>query len=46
MEYNYLSEDQKARETLYIVCELNHTLSEDDQKLFHDSKEDFDRLFS
>lgn len=44
--FNYLSEDKEARDVLYLVCLNNENLSDEDQKLMHDSREQWERLFS
>ena len=45
LEYNYLSEDAKAREILFNVCLLNQNMDSKDQKLFHQSVEKWNLLF-
>ena len=44
--FNYLSEDKEARDVLYLVCLNNENLSDEDQKVMHDSREQWERLFS
>ena len=43
--FNYISEDKKARDTLYYVCTFNRDYSAEDQKLFATGYDFFTNLF-
>ena len=46
MEYDYLSEDEGARNRLYYICLMDESLSVHDEETMSTSRKQFDMLFS
>ena len=44
-QFNYLSEKENARDTLYYVCLFSRYEKESDQQILHESRESFKTLF-
>lgn len=44
--FNYLSEEEYVRKTLYYVCLFSNYENESSQQLLHEKKEDFHKLFN
>ena len=44
-EFNYLSEAEDARDTLYYICSFSAKLSKEEQNLIADKRSEYDLLF-
>ena len=44
--FNYISEEKKVRMTLYYVCLFANYKDEEAQKLLHENKDNFEKLFT